>query len=144
MLYSRAHCDQGRVVLNSNPPLEAIQPHCQGTSTQNSIHLTTNFAPPHLKTLLQLKTMLHLETMLPFTSPQIFAPLHLNLCSTSLQSLLHLTSIFCSTSPQSLLHLTSIFVPLFAALAAPVHKSTNSQSSVNIGLIRKCACVVAF
>ena len=42
----------------------------------------------------------------------------------------------------ALLHFTSFF----AALAAPVHKSTNSKSSVNIELIRKCACtlVVAF
>ena len=36
---------------------------------------------------------------------------------------------------KSLLHFTSIF----AALVACVHKSTNSQSSENIGLIRKCA-----
>ena len=70
VLYSRAHCDRGRVVLNSNPPL----------SVNSVVVFPSNLTPR--------------------------APQH------NIQF----------TSPQTLLHFTSFF----AALAARVHKSTNS------------------
>ena len=74
VLYSRAHCDRGRVVLNSNPPL----------SVNSVVVFPSNLTPR--------------------------APQH------NIQF----------TSPQTLLHFTSFF----AALAAHVHKSTNSYSNV--------------
>ena len=84
---------------------QAIQPHSQGTSTQNSIHLSPQTLL-HLTSKLCFNSklcfswklcfpLLHFKSLLHFTS--IFAPPHHNLCSTSPHSLLHLLHL--STNP---------------------------------------------
>ena len=82
VLYSRAHCDRGRGVLNSNPLL----------SVNSVVVFPSNLtprAPQHKIQFTSPQTLLHLTS--------IFAPLHLILCC------------ICCTRPQ--IHLGSVHAP---------------------------------